>query len=424
MTTSHIYSSEGVYVVTLTVTDNDGAIGIDTLIVHVQYLAPPMKPSAKLQANLTTVYTFEQILFDASASYDADGSIVLYNISFGDGSYYEDISPSATHSYSDNGIFEVVLTIYDNEGMTDTYSIDIIVLNRNPSASISVNQNPANMDTLLSFQAMGATDSDGSVVMYEWNFNDPYATVTNPNSMSGPFFSSAWHTYTYPGVYNVSLKVYDNDEGYCVIVMQMIINNVAPTANLPASYSANEDDLITFSATISDSASDLPSLSCFWDFDAASGPLNCDAVGKTAQFTYSSAGTYTVAFVVFDRHNASNIYYTTVTISNLPPIAGISTSSQVINMESAVLFSAISSDTPSDIPKLNYIWDFNTSDAISADAYGYEVYWIFQDNTTYSISLTVTDDNGATGVAYMTIYSANVLPIAYAGLNINSQWIP
>ncbi|MEM2899719.1 MAG: PKD domain-containing protein, partial [Thermoplasmata archaeon] len=235
-----------------------------------------------------------------------------------------------------------------------------------------------------------------------------------------PFFSSAWHTYTYPGVYNVTLKVYDNDGGYCVIVMQMIINNVPPTANLPASYSANEDDLITFSATISDSASDLTSLSCFWDFDAASGPLNYDAVGKTVQFTYTSAGTYTVAFVVFDRHGASNIYYTTVTISNLPPTASISTSSQIVNMESAVLFSAISSDTPSDIPKLNYIWDFNTSDTISVDAYGYEVYWIFQDNTTYSISLTVRDDNGATGVAYMTIYSANVLPIAYAGLNIDS----
>ena len=418
-TTSHLYSAEGVYVVTLTVTDNNGAIGVDTLIVHVQYVAPPMKPSAHLQANKTMVYTFEPIQFDASSSYDADGIIVLYNISFGDGYYYEGVTPTTSHSYSDNGTYEVTLTIFDNDGMTDTYTIDIIVLNRKPTASISVSQNPANMDTMVTFQAIGATDSDGTVVMYEWNFNDPYATITNPNTMSGPFFSSAWHTYTFPGIYNVSLKVYDNDGDYCLIVMQMFINNVVPTANLPATYSANEDELITFSATVSDSASDISSLSCFWDFDAASGPLNCDAAGPTVKHSYPSAGTYTVAFVVFDRHNAVNIYYSTVTISNLPPTATISTPSQVVNMGTAVTFSAINVwDTPSDIPSLNYTWDFNTSDAKTADAYGQNVTWIFQDNTTYSISLTVKDNNGATGVYYMDIYSANVLPIAYAGLDV------
>ena len=56
----------------------------------------------------------EQIVFDASSSYDTDGSITGYEWDFGDGSYIYTSLPTATHTYSSTGSFTVTLTVVDN----------------------------------------------------------------------------------------------------------------------------------------------------------------------------------------------------------------------------------------------------------------------------------------------------------------------
>ncbi len=414
-TAGHTYITEGIYIATITVTDDDGASAQDTLVVHVQLTSPePMKPVANMHSNRTLAYTLETFYFDASSSYDVDGSIVSYNISFGDGTYYEGVSASTTHVYSDEGVFAVVLTIYDDDGMSDTYSVDVIVLNRLPYSTMSVISDPAPMDTMLFFQSVGASDADGVIANYEWNFGDQYSNPANPNVIIGAFFSSSQHSFVYPGVYNVTLKVYDDDGAYCTVVRQVTINNVVPTISLVPAFSGNEDSLITFSAIVDDTVSDKPFLTCIWDFDYA-GTFNCDAVGTTVQHAYPSAGTYQAALVVFDTHGAMAVAYTTVTVYNVAPVASFMTASQAVTMGSSVWFGSTSYDTPSDMKTLNYTWDFNTSDSTFADAYGQSVYWTFQDNLTYSISLTVTDNNGATDVEMLDIYSGNVPPTAFAG---------
>jgi len=60
----------------------------------------------------------ETVTFDASGSSDADGTIVDYFWSFGDGTTGTGIT--ATHSYTLNGTYTVALTVADNDDLTDT----------------------------------------------------------------------------------------------------------------------------------------------------------------------------------------------------------------------------------------------------------------------------------------------------------------
>jgi PKD repeat protein len=63
--------------------------------------------------------------FDASASYDPDGSIVSYAWDFGDGATSTGQNPS--HTYAADGTYTVSLTVTDDSAATDTASQDVTV---------------------------------------------------------------------------------------------------------------------------------------------------------------------------------------------------------------------------------------------------------------------------------------------------------
>jgi PGF-CTERM protein len=71
------------------------------------------------------VYVGEEVNFDASSSYDSDGSIVSYEWDFGDSS--TDSGETVTHKYSEQGDYTAILTVTDNDGANDTDKIFVHV---------------------------------------------------------------------------------------------------------------------------------------------------------------------------------------------------------------------------------------------------------------------------------------------------------
>lgn len=67
----------------------------------------------------------EDIRFDASGSFDAEGDIVSYLWDFGDGTIIEGINP--TYEYGEPGLFNVVLTVYDDENRTSSDSTIVAI---------------------------------------------------------------------------------------------------------------------------------------------------------------------------------------------------------------------------------------------------------------------------------------------------------
>lgn len=67
----------------------------------------------------------QTIIFDASNSTDPDGTITNYEWDFGDGT--TGFGKVTTHSYANNGTYNVILTVTDDDGATDTIAKEITI---------------------------------------------------------------------------------------------------------------------------------------------------------------------------------------------------------------------------------------------------------------------------------------------------------
>ncbi len=142
LTPTHAYGDNGVYTVTLTVTDDDDGVGIDDLVVTVQFnVAPTATIDSMIQPNpqfiLPTVHTLT-----FTGSFTDPGWLDTHTATwdFGDGTVVpgtlteENVEPDATgtttadHVYSDPGTYTVTLTITDDDGGVGTDTMEVIVV--------------------------------------------------------------------------------------------------------------------------------------------------------------------------------------------------------------------------------------------------------------------------------------------------------
>ncbi|MFH0815279.1 MAG: PKD domain-containing protein [Methanobacteriota archaeon] len=195
-TVSHAFTSPGAYVVTLTVTDNDGLTSTDTLKVRVVAdMIPIAIAGPGLIARMDT-----PVDFDGSDSYDEDGTIASYAWNFGDNS--TGTGATQTHTYASAGTFTVTLTVTDNDGHTATDTLTATIFAGKAPYAVANSNITAMANTAVSFDGSASHDVDGTIVSYSWNFGDGSADVLG---------MTATHTYTTVGTYTVTLTVTDND---------------------------------------------------------------------------------------------------------------------------------------------------------------------------------------------------------------------
>ena len=73
-----------------------------------------------------TGLTFQSISLDGSNSYDTDGTITNYTWDFGDGTTGYNVNP--THIYNLSGVYNITLTVTDNEGLTNSDTTTATIL--------------------------------------------------------------------------------------------------------------------------------------------------------------------------------------------------------------------------------------------------------------------------------------------------------
>ena len=197
---SHVYTLQGNYTVTLTVTDDDNVTVTDTTWCDIAP-RPPIPDANGPYAGITG----ETISFSSAGSYDIDGDIVEYRWDMDDGSGVF-IEENPSHVFTDVGNFTITLTVEDNEGLTGTattYCIIELPPNVPPEADISA-PSEGTAESPITFSSSGAVDTDGEIVEYTWDFGDgtPVSHEANPT-----------HTYAEKGTYTVTLTVTDDREG-------------------------------------------------------------------------------------------------------------------------------------------------------------------------------------------------------------------
>jgi PKD repeat protein len=176
---------------------------------------------------LFTASTAEHLIpftasFDATLSQRTPDETLSYVWTFGDGSAGS--GPLVDHAYSQDGTYEVLLTVYDTHGASSSSHLAIRALNPLPTATFSYSPKSMMEDDYIvscsewvTFDASSSAD-DGEVTAYEWNFGD------------GQYAEGAVvkHRWMWKGFYNVALVVTDNDGGKTTVVQQIQVEGGPP----------------------------------------------------------------------------------------------------------------------------------------------------------------------------------------------------
>jgi PKD repeat protein len=128
----HVYADYGTFIVTLTVTDNQGAVDSVTITVLIQGESPIASFSwhGPDIVHPHDVQTGDQIVFNGAGSHDVDGDIDRATWDFGDG--WTNSGPwggvtVVNHIYDEADIYTVTLTVTDEHDMVDTFTREISV---------------------------------------------------------------------------------------------------------------------------------------------------------------------------------------------------------------------------------------------------------------------------------------------------------
>jgi PKD repeat protein len=190
---THTYIQEGVYTVSLTVAEADGDSDTEsrTGYITVSDSAPRADfTAAPLSGSEPLVVSFS----DASTSCDG---IISWLWDFGDGSTSREQSP--THTYIQEGVYTVSLTVTEIDGDSDTESKTdyITVSDSRPRADFIAA--PLSGSEPLEVSFSDASTSYDGITSWMWDFGDgSTSTEQNPT-----------HSYTAEGIHTVSLTVSD-----------------------------------------------------------------------------------------------------------------------------------------------------------------------------------------------------------------------
>ncbi|MHB8054336.1 MAG: PKD domain-containing protein [Candidatus Aminicenantales bacterium] len=158
--------------------------------------------------------------FDASASHDQDGTIAGYSWSFGDGK--KDSGKVAFHTFAKPGTYDIVLTVVDDDGAADTVTHEVEAINKPPVAGFTINPSTGIVPVHIAFDAGASYDPDGTIVLYDWVFNDGFTARGK----------TVERDFTLAGTYSVKLTVTDNFSQTAFKTKSFVLLGIKPPLNV------------------------------------------------------------------------------------------------------------------------------------------------------------------------------------------------
>lgn len=390
----HKYEQQKEYTVSLIVTDNSGAVYNSSAVsFKVKLNVPPVA----VHPNDLRLAPGEEYTFDASSSYDSDGSIVEYIWDFGDAVKKE--GKIVKYTYSRAGKFNAKLMVKDNSiSPCNTAVAQISVwVNLAPIASAG-NDMAASVGQRVTFDGRSSRDDDGSIADYLWDFGDG-------TSASGALTA---HIYENPGVYTATLTVTDdaNASNSKTKDNVVVVVNNPPVAVPGANMIAAENEPLFFDGSKSYDPDGLIA-DYIWDFGDGGS-----ASGVKVAHSFSRPGRYTVKLTVMDNSgtNSNSASATLTVIINSRPVA-IAGKDEVIT-RSEFQFDGTSSSDP-DGKIMKYFWDFGDGKTSTEPAPRH----YFEKPGLYKIRLRVTDDTQTQNNTSESEFDliVNAKPVADAG---------
>jgi len=383
----------------------------------------------------------ETVIFDASKSIHKNADIVSYEWSIGD-------IVLSTNDYFEKSDFAegkhtIVLTIVDSDGVTssdtlmiyisksiieeptndednitidennitieeenviideDNITIEAIVVNNPPIADAGEDISLSVDNHVVVFDASKSSDSNGTIVSYEWKEND---VILSSNSV----FSKSDFVV---GVHTITLIVTDNDGSSASDEIIVIISSSGmPIAQAGTDISSVKNENITLDASKS---SDSNGVIVKYEWKEGETILSSEKVFSKSDF---SVGIHTITlYIEDDMGNSSTDIIKITIIANQAPIAHAG-DDQTVKVFDVVIFNAAESkDVDGTIVSYKWVED-DTQRRHSGATFSTSNLSV----GTHIITLSVTDDDGLTAFDTVKItVLANGAPTAKAGDDIS-----
>jgi hypothetical protein len=272
---SFIPTHVGDYWLSLRVRDTESHWGIVEDQVRITVLLTNQRPNADAGAD-QQVEINSPVTLDGSGSSDVEDLISQlvfdWNVSGSNPAVVtlndeSAIQPTFTAPIT-VGIYEFTLVVQDTLGnwsIEDSTNVSVVLpTNIKPVADAGEGFTAYSNSTIL-LNGSGSSDSDGSIITWDWNCTShPGLTITNENSSTPEF------TPTSAGIYEFTLTIKDDRGGWAVedtVTITVIDPNKRPMVNAGEDFTSYVDELTYLNGSASN---DIDGIIVTWDWNCTS----------------------------------------------------------------------------------------------------------------------------------------------------------
>ena len=449
---AHTYAAGGPdqYTVTLTVTDDDtGLNGLQFFVAGVD-VPPTLFAAQSFTTNEGDELTIPDIGHFSDPDFGPDEEWT-FEIDWDDGTIDSDLAtidvsgsavqPSlgsfdGTHTYEDgDDFFTVTLTVTDSDGLSASASMQIDVLNVDPTLTLgSIPQ--VNEGLLTVFTDLGTFSDPGFGAGESWFYDIDWGDGTTPDSgpamldipgapnspSQGSFDGS--HIYANDGTYTVTVTLTDDDGGQDVQTTMITVTNVDPTLMIaftlptfpyeegknrafpPGTIFNFEDPAFNRfgSAPIENYEFDVNWGDGFSNVGLPIGPINNGSEQVPTRGSDSGSGhlwrdngTYTVQVTLKDGDGGIAIHLPNITVSNVAPeITLVSPSLLITPGTTASFLVELMDQGPDDDMTMNVDWGDGTTTThpLAAGSTMLNVGHQYPNNDTFLVRFDLVDKDG------------------------------
>ena len=407
---------DGRFVAVLTVTADQGTY-VDRLDVFVHNLPPAID----LGGPYEDLHEGDVIDFTAAISDPGTADIlsVLWTVQDSSGHSDEYLTRDLQITVPEDGQYLVTVRVTDGDGGIATGSVMLSATNAPPTADAG---GPYTIDegSDLELDASASSDPGGPYdpLSYSWDVWDGETWIPNVATGASPILS--WSQLVAMGIDNgpataaVRLTVRDDDGGEDVSApVSVVVQNVLPIVGeiTGPTSPVGEGIAAVFSVSASDS---VDAITYEWDFDYDGLSFVPDVIVQQGTMAHAFAdegdGNYTVALRVKD--DAAEVLRTyQVSVVNAAPLVVVGSDVELLE-GSSFSRTGYFVDPGADVWSATVNYGDGTGElplAVNSDG-TFTLNNLYVDDGTYTVTVTVTDDDGGSESAALHVMVANVHP--------------
>jgi Ca2+-binding RTX toxin-like protein/6-phosphogluconolactonase (cycloisomerase 2 family) len=324
-------ADNGIYTATFTVTDNDGGVGTDAVVIRVANVAPSLEISGEAIAVESEPYT----LTLGPVTDPGEDMVTQYTVHWGDGiSVQYDTGGEKSHTYSTPGVKQTIrVDLVDEDGTyANVAGMDVLVVSAAPKiTSLSLDQTLINENDSVTltgeFEQLGLAVEHTVVV--DWGDGSTSTLELDPPAQPGTESFVVSHQYldddptgTPSDDYTIHVAVEDNDGDTDSGMLTLSVLNVAPeitslVSSAPEVGDARPGDAVTVCGLFSDVGTlDTHTADIDWgDGTVTSAVVDQTAGSFSATHAYTTGGIFDIRVILSDDDLGSAVGWTTALVT-------------------------------------------------------------------------------------------------------------